>query len=366
MSLRVLIAAGGTGGHIFPALTVAQELRKRWASRTDVDPGGCQIEFLGTGRGLESRLIPAAGFQVHPIISAGLKGMGAIRTLRNLFLLPVSFWQTAGLLRSFRPDVVVGLGGYVAGPVVLEAALARIPSLLIEPNASPGFTNRVLAPWVRLAAIGFKEAASLYGSKARITGHPVREIFHRIPPKVHRPPFVIVVLGGSQGSVAINSAVVGALQLFREHSERFRIIHQTGKRDFERVHRAYSDAGIEAEICPFVDDLAGVLERADLVVCRAGASTVAELAAASRASLLIPLPGATDHHQLSNARVLENAGAARIIEQHRLSPALLFKEICRLTDTPGLLHEMEDKVHTLAHPEAAATIAGLIEDLAAQ
>jgi UDP-N-acetylglucosamine--N-acetylmuramyl-(pentapeptide) pyrophosphoryl-undecaprenol N-acetylglucosamine transferase len=364
-TLRVLIAAGGTGGHIFPALAVAQELRKRWDFRKGVERGGCCIEFVGTGRGLESRVIPAAGFLVHTVTAAGLKGMGALRTLRNLLLLPNSFWQTGSLLRRFRPDVVVGLGGYVAGPVVLEAALARIPTLLIEPNASPGFTNRILAPWIRLAALGFKEAAPFYGSKARITGHPVREVFSRIPPKAHQAPFAIFVLGGSQGSVAINNAMTGALPLFKQQAARFRLIHQTGERDFERVRQAYSEAGIKGEIHPFVDDIANLLERADLVVCRSGASTVAELAAAGRASVLVPFPSATDNHQLANARVLQNAGGARIIEQHRLSPGSLFEEVCRLVDSPGLLERMAHSVRTLAHPEAAARIAGLIEELAA-
>jgi UDP-N-acetylglucosamine--N-acetylmuramyl-(pentapeptide) pyrophosphoryl-undecaprenol N-acetylglucosamine transferase len=365
-ALRVLMAAGGTGGHIFPALAVAQELRSRWSQAKGMEHPGCCIEFVGTGRGLESRVIPAAGFPVHTVAAAGLKGMGPLRLVRNVLVLPKSFWQTASLLRRLRPGVVVGLGGYLGGPVVLEAALARIPTLLIEPNASPGFTNRVLAPWIRLAALGFKEAAPFYGSKARITGHPIREIFGRIPPKAHRPPFVIFISGGSQGSVAINTAVVGALQLFKQRPELFRLIHQTGERDYERVRRAYSDAGVEAEIYPFVDNLASVFERADLVVCRSGASTVAELAAAGRASVLVPFPAATDNHQLANARVLENAGGSRIIEQRHLTPASLFEQISALVETPGKIEEMDRNVRTLAQPKAAARIAALIEDLASR
>jgi UDP-N-acetylglucosamine--N-acetylmuramyl-(pentapeptide) pyrophosphoryl-undecaprenol N-acetylglucosamine transferase len=361
--LRVLIAAGGTGGHIFPALAVAQELRNRWIRGSGADSAACRIEFVGTGRGLESRVLPSAGFPLHKVSAAGLKGMAGLRTLRNLLVLPRSFWQAANVVRTFRPDVVVGFGGYVAGPVVLEAALARIPTLLIEPNAAPGFTNRILARWVRLAAVGFKEAARFYGSKARFTGHPVRGVFGAIPPRVHKPPFVVFISGGSQGSVAINTAVIGALTFFKPQAGRVSIVHQTGERDFERVRRAYANAGVEAEIHPFIDDLALVLGRSDLVVCRAGASTLAELAAAGRASILIPFPAATDDHQLANARVLESAGGARIIEQLHLSPATLFEEICKLIDTPGVIQEMDRKARTLTHPDAAARIAGLIEEL---
>ncbi|HTV55748.1 MAG TPA: undecaprenyldiphospho-muramoylpentapeptide beta-N-acetylglucosaminyltransferase [Terriglobia bacterium] len=365
-ALRVLIAAGGTGGHIFPALAVAQELRSRCAPGKGAERAACRVEFVGTGRDLESRIIPGAGFPVHTVAAAGLKGMGASRLVRNVLVLPNSFWQTGRLLRRFRPNVVVGLGGYVAGPVVLQAALARIPTLLIEPNAAPGFTNRILAPWIQLAALGFKEAAPFYGSKARITGHPIREVFNRIPPKVHKPPFVIFISGGSQGSVAINSAVVGALQFFKQQPGQFRIIHQTGERDFDRVRRAYSEVGIEAEIYSFVDDLASVFKRSDLVVCRSGASTVAELAAAGKASVLVPFPAATDNHQLANARVLEKAGGARVIEQRHLTPASLYDKISTLVETTWILEGMERSVRTLAHPEAAARIATLIEELAAQ
>jgi UDP-N-acetylglucosamine--N-acetylmuramyl-(pentapeptide) pyrophosphoryl-undecaprenol N-acetylglucosamine transferase len=364
--LRVLMAAGGTGGHIFPALAVAQELRSRWSQAIGTDRPECCIEFVGTRRGLESRVIPAAGFPVHTVAAAGLKGVDALRFVRNVLVLPKSFWLTARLLRAFRPAVVVGLGGYVAGPVVLQASLARIPTLLIEPNASPGFTNRVLAPWIRLAALGFKEAAPFYGSKARITGHPIREVFSRIPRKAHRAPFLIFISGGSQGSVAINTAVVGALQLFKQQAGRFGIIHQTGERDYERVREEYGRAGVQAEIYPFVDDVASVFERVDLVVCRSGASTVAELAAAGKASVLVPFPAATDNHQLANARVLENAGGARIIEQRDLTPASLFEQISKLVEATGKLAEMDRNVRTLAHPEAAARIAALIEELAAQ
>ncbi|HEX5482127.1 MAG TPA: UDP-N-acetylglucosamine--N-acetylmuramyl-(pentapeptide) pyrophosphoryl-undecaprenol N-acetylglucosamine transferase, partial [Terriglobia bacterium] len=281
-ALRVLMAAGGTGGHIFPALAVAQELRARWqtAESSREAFGACRIEFAGTGRGLEARVIPAAGFPLHQLAAAGLKGIGGFRKLRNFLVLPRSFWDTARLLYRLRPDVVVGAGGYVAGPVMLAAALAGIPTLLIEPNAAPGFTNRALAPFVRLAALGFEEAAPVYGKKARVTGHPVRSAFNRIGAKQIASPVVILILGGSQGSLAINNAVIGALPLFAKRTDEFRMVHQAGERWHERVRQAYVGTGLNAEVHAFIDDIPRALEQADLVICRSGASTVAELAAA--------------------------------------------------------------------------------------
>ena len=205
--MRFLMVAGGTGGHIFPALAVAEELRARGAG---AEPSGMKylIEFLGTQEALEARLIPAAGFPLRTINAAGLKGMGGFRGLRNLLVLPRTAVETAMVLRDFRPQVVIGVGGYLAGPVMLEAALRDIPTLLIEPNALPGFTNRALAPVVRLAAVAFEQAARFYGEKARVTGLPVRAAFHAIPPKRHEVPFTILIVGGSQGSKAINEVMV--------------------------------------------------------------------------------------------------------------------------------------------------------------
>ncbi|MGH9445092.1 MAG: undecaprenyldiphospho-muramoylpentapeptide beta-N-acetylglucosaminyltransferase [Terriglobia bacterium] len=365
-SLRVLVAAGGTGGHIFPALTVAQALRERWTAQREqvCDREQPEIEFVGTGRGIESRVIPAAGFPLHVIAAAGLKGMGPSKWIRNLFVLPASFWEAGKLLMRFRPDVVVGLGGYVAGPVMLEASLARIPTLLIEPNAAPGFTNRVLAPWIRLAAVGFPEGARFYGSKARVTGHPVRPMFARIAPKTHEPPFTLLISGGSQGSLGINNATVRALPLLARQAIPCRIIHQTGERDFERVRAAYQNSGLAVEVHAFLDDIPAAFERADLVVCRSGASTVSEIMAAGKASLLIPFPAAADNHQLANARILENVGAARVIEQRHLTPQRLVEEICSLLAEPDKLVQMDHRARALARPDAAAQIAELVERLA--
>lgn len=391
-SRRVLMAAGGTGGHIFPALAVAEELRARSVRRLllirpglevaeeqgvraerrklleTLPQGGLRIrstvQFLGTKRGMESRLIPAAGFSLRTVRAAGLKGVGGWRKLLNLLVLPQSALETALVLREFQPDVVVGLGGYLAGPAMLEAALANIPTLLIEPNAVPGFTNRVLGPMVRLAAVGFEQAAEFYGAKARVTGHPVRKAFYEIPPKKHVPPFTVLIMGGSQGSKAINECVVKSLVLIRPDTERLRIIHQTGDRDYNGVEDAYREQGVSAEIRAFIESTPHAFAQADLVISRAGAMTVAELAAAGKAALFIPFPGATDHHQLENARAMERAGAARVIVQAELKPERLVEEVWDLLNHPERLAQMEQRARTLARPDAAERIADLIEGLA--
>jgi UDP-N-acetylglucosamine--N-acetylmuramyl-(pentapeptide) pyrophosphoryl-undecaprenol N-acetylglucosamine transferase len=362
--LRVLMVAGGTGGHIFPALVVAEELRAR--STAGEASSSYEIQFLGTGRGLEARLIPAAGFPLRTVSAAGLKGIGGWRRVRNLLVLPRSAIETGAILSRFRPDVVVGLGGYVAGPAMLEAALAGIPTLLIEPNAIPGFTNRVLGPMVKLAVVGFSETAGHYGAKAVVTGHAVRREFYTVPPREHVPPFTVLILGGSQGSSAINDCVVRSLPLFRKWDEPPRFLHQTGEREYNAVRQAYQESGVSAEVVTFIEDVPGAFARADLVISRAGANTVAELAAAGKAAVLIPFPGAADQHQLGNARALERAGGARIIEQRDLTPERLVAEVGDLLGAPQRLKEMEKAARSLARPDAAARIADLVESLAAK
>lgn len=361
--VRVLMVAGGTGGHIFPALAVAEELRERSKGAT---PGAARFEilFMGTGRGLEARLIPGQGFPLRTVAAAGLKGIGGWRKLRNLFVLPLSAVETALVIREFQPSVVVGVGGYLAGPVMLESALRDIPTLLIEPNAVPGFTNRALAPVVRLAAVGFEETTAVYGLKARVTGHAVRKAFFSVPRKEHVLPFTLLIIGGSQGSVAINYCVMKTLPLFADRAEQVRFIHQTGERDYNAVRQAYLERGLSAEVHAFIENVPDSFARADLIVSRAGANTVAEVAAAGKAALLIPFPGATDQHQLENARALERVGAARLLPQSELTPERLQNEVWNLLDAPARLTEMEQCARRLARPDAAVRIADLVNELA--
>jgi UDP-N-acetylglucosamine--N-acetylmuramyl-(pentapeptide) pyrophosphoryl-undecaprenol N-acetylglucosamine transferase len=361
--VRILMAAGGTGGHIFPALAVADEMRRR-SGASSSDAAEYETVFLGTGRGLESRIIPQAGYDLRTIQAAGLKGISGWKRFLNVAKLPRSAFEAARLLYRLRPAVVVGIGGYISGPVMLEAALAGIPTLLYEPNVIPGFTNRVLAPVVRLAAVGFEQSLAAYGSKGRLTGHPVRRRFYEVVPKTHQPPYTVLVVGGSLGARALNQCLMESLPLFRSRSGRsVSFVHQTGEADYNAVEAAYGNSGARSEVCAFIDNIAEAFSRADLVICRAGASTVAELAAAGKASILVPYPSAADQHQLHNARALERAGAACVIEQKDLSPSQLVDCVMGLLSDPGKLARMEQQAKRLASPEAACRIADLIEEL---
>lgn len=359
---RILMVTGGTGGHIFPALAVAEELRRR------TEQGGPEfdIQFVGTQRPLEAKLIPAAGFRLRTVHSAGLKGIHGIQRFRNLAVLPHSLIQVSKILGDFKPHVVLGVGGYLAGPVMLEAALAGIGTVLIEPNAWPGFTNRLLAPVVRAAAVGFEDTARLFGGKALVTGHPVRREFFQIPPYRHSrsSSFTVLVMGGSQGARAINKVAADAFGLAAQVQVAIRIVHQTGERDYNDLRAVYQEKGLSAEVYAFIDDVPEMLAQADLVIARAGATTVAELAAAGRAALLIPFPGATDQHQLENARALEKVEAARVIAQSQLTPERLAVEVREMLIDPARLERMATSARRLARPDAAARIADMVEDLA--
>ncbi len=361
--VRILMAAGGTGGHIFPALAVADEMRRR----SEISgAGGAKYEtvFLGSGRGLESRVIPRSGYRLETIQAAGLKGISGWKRTRNAAKLPRSAFEAARLLCRLRPGVVVGIGGYISGPVMLEAALAGIPTLLYEPNAIPGFTNRVLSPFVRLAAVGFEQALRTYGSKGRLTGHPVREEFYVLEPKVHTPPLTVLVVGGSQGARALNQCIAEGLPLLRSRAHgTLRFIHQTGEADYNAVEAAYGNEWPGSEVSAFIDNIAEAFSQADLIICRAGAATVAELAAAGKASILVPYPSATDQHQLHNAGALERAGGACLIEQKDLNPDRLADEVMDLLSDTSRLEQMEQGAKRLASPHAASRIADLVEEL---
>src|SRR5688572_3420310 len=280
--MRALIAAAGTGGHIYPGIAVAKEILRRSPKS--------EIRFVGTARGLETKLVPKAGFELSMIESAGLKSVGAVARLRGAALLPRSFFAARRIIRDFRPDIVIGAGGYVSGPVVLTAAILNLPTLVMESNALPGWTNRTLARFVDRAAVSFEKSLSFFRGKGVVTGNPVRREFFEIPVRERKDgDFSVLVFGGSQGAHAINEAMVGALPQLENLRSVLRITHQTGEADFERVQTAYIDAGwaARADVRRYIDDMVVSFGEADLVICRAGATTTAELVAAGKAAIMI-------------------------------------------------------------------------------
>ncbi|HKZ80455.1 MAG TPA: undecaprenyldiphospho-muramoylpentapeptide beta-N-acetylglucosaminyltransferase [Pyrinomonadaceae bacterium] len=359
--MRVLIAAAGTGGHIYPGIAVAKEIMRRQPDS--------KIRFVGTARGLETKLVPRAGFDLSIIESAGLKSVGAGARARGLAILPKSFVSARKLIREFRPHVVVGAGGYVSGPVLLTAALMGLPTLVMESNALPGWTNRVLARFVNKAAVSFQESLPYFRGKGVVTGNPVRREFFEIPARTgeRTREFSLLVFGGSQGAHAINQAMIAALPELSSVRERLRITHQTGENDFELTSAAYANAGWgkQVDVRRYIDDIVESFAAADLVICRAGATTTAELIAAGKAALMIPFPFAADDHQRKNAEALVHAGAARMILQRELTGEKLAKEIVLLAGNVERIVQMEEASRRLARGDASQAAVDLIEELIA-
>ncbi len=353
--MKVLIAGGGTGGHLYIGIALARELLRR-------DPKH-DLLFVGTRHGLESRIVTEEGFRLEFIESAGLKGMGIWSLMRSAMLIPKSLLQSRRVVANYRPDAVVGVGGYSSGPLVLAAWWLGKPTLIIEPNAHPGITNRWLAPFVDGAALALPDEGKYFGRKATVTGIPVRADFYGVPPCPRREPFTLLIYGGSQGSRALNAIVCGALGEIKTAGSRLRLIHQTGQKEFEEVVRAYRAAGVEADIRPFLPRIYEEFAAAHLILSRAGAGTVAELTAAGKAAILIPFPNAADDHQTKNAMALVSKGAAKMIAERDWKPGRLFAEIRQFMEHPEELEKMEDAARALARRGAAASIADMVEDL---
>jgi UDP-N-acetylglucosamine--N-acetylmuramyl-(pentapeptide) pyrophosphoryl-undecaprenol N-acetylglucosamine transferase len=354
--MRALFAAGGTGGHIYPALAVAKELTTRHPRAA--------VRFVGTARGLETRLVPQAGFDLSLIESAGLTNMSLSARLRGLLLLPKSFVAARRLIREFRPDIVVGAGGYVTGSVLLTAALMRVPTLVMESNAVPGFTNRRLARFVNAATVSFEATLPYFRGKAIVTGNPVRREFFDIPAKMRDPSrFSLLLFGGSQGARAVSNAMVAALPHLAAHRDVLHVTHQTGKLDFETVREGYEQAGWteRAQVREYIDDMTGAFAAADLIVSRAGATTAAELMAAGKTAIMIPLPGQLE--QRRNAEVLQEANAARMILQDELTGESLARQIAELINDPAEITRREQASRRMARPNAASATVELIEKL---
>ncbi len=351
MARTILIAAGGTGGHLFPGIAVADELVRR-------DPT-TRVVFSGTPRGLESRLVPSAGYDLELLPIKPLNAVGPKRLALGLLALPWGMLRALALVVRLRPASVLGIGGYAGGPVALLAALLGVRTVILEPNARPGFTNRVLRPFVRRAACAYEETRAHYGKKGVVTGNPVRSGFVRLPPREHRHPLGLLAFGGSQGSRALNRAMVAALPHL-PGPDRLRIVHQTGPRMRDEVASAYEAAGRGDEVVAFLDDMEDRMAGADLVLSRSGATTCAELTVAGRAAVLVPFAQAADDHQRTNARTLEAAGAARMIEEKDLTGEMLAREVKALVDEPQLIDAMEEAARGLGRPDAAARVADVV------
>jgi UDP-N-acetylglucosamine--N-acetylmuramyl-(pentapeptide) pyrophosphoryl-undecaprenol N-acetylglucosamine transferase len=356
--LRVLFAGGGTGGHLFPGIAVAREILSR-------EPHA-QIAFVGTARGIESRAIPREGFHLDLIRSAGLKGKSVAALARGLAVLPASAWDAWRVLSRRRPHLVIGVGGYSSGPVVALAAARRIRTMVLEQNAVPGFTNRLLARFVDAAAVAYDATLPYFGARGFVSGNPVRPEFvaraaDSAPAGARRggpgAEARVLIFGGSQGAHAINVAMVAAAAELAPHARRVSITHQTGERDLEFVRDGYRRAGLTARVEPFIYEMDVEMTSADVVICRAGATTLAELAAAGRPAILVPLPTATDDHQRRNALVLAEAGAAEVIDERELTGQVLAARLLALVADAARRASMAQAARQFARPEAAKAIA---------
>lgn len=339
---RVLFAGGGTGGHLFPGIAVARALVRRHRR--------ARVAFAGTGRGIEARVLALEGFDFEPLRSAGLAGKSPRAVARAAALAPLTLFDAARVLRRVRPDLVIGLGGYSAGPVVLLAALAGRSTMLLEQNAVPGMTNRLLAPVVQAAAVSFETAAPGFGARAFVSGNPVREGFFDVARvdrsgRAGRP--TVLVLGGSQGARVLNTALAAGAEALAAMPGGVRVIHQTGEADRGRVRCAYRRAGLEARVEAFFETVHEEMRAADLVVCRAGATTLAEVAAAGLPAVMVPLPTAANDHQRRNAAAFAAAGAAEVVEEAELERRLV----------PGLIALAGDRGRRAAMAAAAARMA---------
>jgi UDP-N-acetylglucosamine--N-acetylmuramyl-(pentapeptide) pyrophosphoryl-undecaprenol N-acetylglucosamine transferase len=354
MAHSFVLTGGGTGGHVFPALAVARVLQTR----------GHKLLFIGTQEGMESRLVPEAGFDIEFVRIGGLNRVGLATQFRTSMQLPVAVAAAWSLLRKFRAEAVFSMGGFVSGPVMLAAAVAGIPLVVMEPNSVPGFANRRIASRVYRALLGFENARRWFPTdRAEVTGLPVRPEFFELK---HKPSdhFTILITGGSRGARTLNRASKESWPYFRSGQLPVRFIHQTGTKEHEALTRDFAFAGVHGEVVPFINDMAAAFADADIVVGRAGAGGVNEIAAAGMASILVPLPFAADDHQKENAKTLVEAAAARMILDSDMSGERLFREVENLRSKPESLALMREKVRQFAKPGAAERAAIVLEEAA--
>ena len=352
--LKLLVAGGGTGGHLYPGIAVAEEV---------VASTGGEAVFVGTARGLETKLVPAAGFPLELVTVSGLKRMGLGGTLKGMGRLPKAFFESRRILNKHRPDVVLGVGGYASGPLVMAAALSGYPTAIQEQNSVPGFTNRMLGKFAKRAFVAFEGAAESFASrKVRFVGNPVRRSFleRSAAAALAGPPAggAIVILGGSQGSHAVNELALGMVRVLDARGRLPPIVHQTGAAELDQMQLNYAALGYASrvDVRAFIDDMPGVLAQAAVVVARAGALTLAELAIMQRPAILIPLPTAADDHQTENALEFERAGAAVLLPEHEASATRLGDLADEILSNPLKLTAMAQAMGTLARPNATKDV----------
>jgi UDP-N-acetylglucosamine--N-acetylmuramyl-(pentapeptide) pyrophosphoryl-undecaprenol N-acetylglucosamine transferase len=354
----MMVAGGGTGGHLFPGVAVAKEIGRRFE--------GAEILFVTGKRKMESEVLRKAGFRQTSISVEGMKGRGLLKGAWVALKLPWSFLESLWIIRGFAPHLVLGVGGYSAGPVCLAARVMGVPSAIHEQNSFPGVTNRLLCRVVNRVFISFEGSRKHFsGGSIHLTGNPIRAEFVTSETRLsgNGKPFTVAVVGGSQGARAINDAFVEALALLKKRNRPCRAIHQTGELDYERTAALYKERGIEAEVRPFIQDMAGVYREADLVVSRAGAGAVFEMAAMGKPSLLIPYPFAANRHQETNARFLVEAGAAEMILQENLTGEVLAERLAKLMEDRAALEKMGQAARSVSKPDASQRIADLLLEM---
>ncbi|MCA9656881.1 MAG: undecaprenyldiphospho-muramoylpentapeptide beta-N-acetylglucosaminyltransferase [Myxococcales bacterium] len=352
--LRVVIAGGGTGGHLFPGIALAEEIQRE----------GGEVLFVGTDRGIEARVVPEQGYALAKIDASGIKGRGVLGLVRGLARLPGAWWQSRAILKRFRPDVVVGVGGYASGPLIATAAMMGIPGGIMEQNSVPGITNRILARVVKRIFCTFEDPKGFFpAQKCVLTGNPIRrqllaslqgdeDTAAATPPR-------LFVFGGSQGARAINRTFLAALPTLLEALPDLEIWHQTGKADYDEVKAGYAALGLEApkvRVDAFIKGMAEPYRWCDLVLCRAGATSLAELTAVGRPAVLVPFPHATDNHQEHNARSLVDAGAATLLRESEWSADTLAEHLRSLLGDRERLTTMSRSMLAAARPDAAGHI----------
>jgi len=350
--MTILIAAGGTGGHLYPAVALAREFLRR-------DPS-TKIVFVGTAKGIETKVLAHEGFPLELITAKPVMGKGLGGALRGLLSVPIGFWQSMRLISRYRADLVIGVGGYTSPTMLVAAALKGIARVILEPNAYPGMANIAVGPCAQRVFLGFASAAEKFAKdKVRVFGSPIRKPFLdaiTTSPSATEGRQRLLIFGGSQGAKAINSAVIDGLGALAQRLPRLSITHQTGEADHARVVEAYREAGVEAEVVPFLYDMPTVLRAADLVVARAGAMTIAELTACGKPAILIPLPTAIYDHQMKNARAMEAAGGAMVLPQPELTGPQLAGSIAGLLRQPDRLRAMQEKSRAMSRIDAAERI----------